>query len=158
MAAFDPTSLLISGSNFDIGGLISALTAEMAVKRTTVYESSTGSTSSNSGVSLFSTSVSVEADEIVLFLSQVAVSCGTANDRVGMWHEIDSVNQNNDAIFKQASGTSTAGDQGLLTALSCIIDKSVGSYTFDVKWRNMDASRTIYAAKRNLFVFQLKRR
>lgn len=157
MSTYDPTSIIYPSGNFSLDGLISEIKNEISTSLTFNQNNGVATTSSASLVSLLSSSVAVEIDEVCLFLSLISVSAGTTADKILTVHKIDGVDQNNYGAFYEPSGATT-GDHSTITSVSRLQDKATGTYTFDLQWRNDTAARAIYSLWQRLFVFKWKRR
>lgn len=156
MSVYDPTGSIVSGAAFSVDGLIDQFTDEVSTP-ITFKNGTTASMSSTTLASLISESVAVEEDEVCLFITTCTVSAATTADVVVGIHYIDSVSQGNDQCYYEPSGSSS-GLHGVMVNVSRLIDKSAGTYTFDLQWKNNTGNRAVHSSNQKLYVLRFKRR
>lgn len=155
MADFDASS--ISSATFNLATL-ETLLESLSARITTSAWSTLQSMASATYASLKSVSVTVTADEHVLFLALANMSAGTVNEQALLKLIIDGVDMAPTAYFFQRGAGDTAGDDTAVFMFAQTSSLTAGSRTFDLQWKRNAGAGTIYSLSGSLWVIQLKKR
>lgn len=157
MSTYDGSPIKV-GNNLDANRLVSELTNELPCSYSGVTDSGIISTSSTSYVDISgaSGSIAVEADEIVLFRSNLSLSAGTLNHKIAVRHTHGGIDAGRYSQYT-AAVASTSGEVASL-ALETVLQDTAGTITFAVQWANATAAATIYCFRRAITITKFKRR
>lgn len=161
MAAVD-ADIILSGTTLNVETLIAFLEGKLPVKRTS---SATGAGYSTivtgTTTTLTSLSVTVEADELIVFWTTMQMSLGATNLLPHIRHEVGGTGKS-DNFFIPPSGltTGSTGYGVALNALSVWSGLSAGVTSFNLQWQNdgSTAGPLIYSAVQQLEALQFKYR
>lgn len=149
-------SIIKSGTTLDVNQLISELTNEIPAAW---KEANTASVNSTTGTALtthYTLSETVEADELLIFVSQTQISVGTAGTKVLVNHRVNGASPTPDVIMTDTT-TGTGGNQATATCVTVHKDLS-GAQTFDVQFARYGGSGTVYAGASRCHLIRFKRR
>lgn len=150
-------SIIKSGTTLDVNQLVSELTNELPAAW---KETSTGSVSNTTGTAFtthYTLSETVEADELLIFVSQTQISVGVAGTKVLVNHRVNGTVPTPDIIVVQDATTSAGGNQGTATCVTVHKDLT-GVQTFDVRFARYGGSGTVYAGASRCHLIRFKRR
>lgn len=136
----------------DVADLIDGL----IITSDTVTKNGLSSTASTSYVDLTTTGVSLSPDgtQDVYIFGYVAVSCGTAADRVEILAYEDTTAGGAITSLFTANSTSTAGAKVTIPIFHIFSAPSAGSHTYKLKWKVAGgAAGTIYSANYRMQAF-----
>lgn len=145
-----------SGTTLDVDQLVTELQSKLTIAWKEATQGSVNSTTGTSLTTHFTLTETVEADELLVFVSQTQVSVGTAGTRLLVNHRVNGASPTPDIIIQDAT-TGTGGNQA--TAVCVTVHKDLtGSQTFDVQFARYGGSGTVYAGAARAHLLRLKRR
>jgi hypothetical protein len=150
------TSSIKSGTSFDLDRAVTELQSMIPVAWKEATQGSVNSTTGTSLTTHFTLSETVEADELLVFISQTQVSVGTAGTRLLVNHRVNGASPTPDLIIQDAI-TGTGGNQATATCITVHKDLS-GAQTFDVQFARYGGSGTVYAGAARAHLLRFKRR
>lgn len=155
---FDP-SIIRSGNTANLDTLIDVLKL-LAVKHTFSDTGAGYSTiSSASTTTLASLSLTLEADELVLFWTTMQVSFGATNLVAHIRHMVGGTGVADDFFTPPSTyATSSSGTGSTLRALSIWSGLSAGVTSFNLQWQNdgVVGAPLIYSVSQRLHALQFK--
>lgn len=150
-------SAIVSAGALNASQLESELENELPV-RVFVDTWSASSIATATHTQLVSRTVTLEADEVALVISNGNFSCGTTGEQLAVFHYRDStdISTANRSYFTDPSG-STAGQRQNLTVVNRIQDQS-GSIAIKTMWARTSGSGTVYTYTGSQLILVFKRR
>lgn len=141
----DFASTALSGNMLDVAQLITEHQSKLPVRVFTdsVSVGFSGATpASYTTVTGLSRSVDVEADDRIILLSVLNVSCGTAGDKIAAQHYNDAAAAGLIYYFTEPTGQTT-GDSGPLVVATLYTNRT-GTIAFSTKWIRAAGAGNIY--------------
>lgn len=150
------SSLIKSGDTLNLVQLVSELESSLPMRRPYASDTVSASTTATSGApaTRLSTTISANADEIIICMGTVLVSHGTSAERISC-RIYDSGTYSGIYPTWIASRSNTGGGDGQLTAFY-VFENMTGTRTIKIEW--WTSAGTAYSASTDLWLLVAKKR
>lgn len=162
MSAYDPTSLILSGTKGDVNALISSLKDDLPVLVSS--DGHTGFSYAPGGSTTFSTidsiAITAESDEAIIVVSTGSMSGSSVSHSWYLRHNFSGASLNAERSVRFTPTVTDTGGQQVAYAVCTAFADFSGAKTVVLEVGNSDSgpSSTFYSNVGTTYVFQLRRR